>query len=374
MRALILTQAMWFGPARMPKSLKQHGFEVGAVCGPGEWITYSRFVDRLYHPPAWSGRTFLEFVIRTIEQWEPDILIPANDNLVMALQELRRLHFGGKANLNERAALALVASTCPNDSDALLASKFDLLEALKARGVAIPPQRELLTFGDADSFVAEFGYPILLKPDGSYGGVGILQADDEEELLGHLQNVLGGDRTQRYCIQKHLGEKTAVLEFSAKDGKLLCHGSAYRMKTYPNDMGPVSVMRICDSPEMLFAAQEICKLLRFNGIGCVQFSVEDDQCRNPKLLELNPRMTHLSHVWAEFGSDLVAALRDSLACLDVIPGHQNTGEVIALWPQEELRDPLSPYLAGRVDRVVDDPELQLAFETKVAGKSAAVVR
>lgn len=364
MRVLIVSQWRWHGPARFPKALKQAGFEVAAVCAKGEWITFTKYVDHLYLTPTWDDRPFLEFLIVAIENWQPDLILFATDNMVLAGQQLRRLVEIGGARLSPRMVETLRASTFDPVHEKLLRSKFDLLEALKARGVRIPPQRELITFSDADTFVQEHGYPVLLKPDYGFAGSGIHFCHNEEQLLEKLEKVLRAKTRQRHAIQKYLGNKTALIEFVAKDGKLLCHQCAQRMHTHPGETGPVTVLRTVESPEMVRAAEAMCDLLGYNGIGVPQFAVTDDSCQDAYLLELNPRMSHFPHIWVKYANDFAAALRKAWSGEQVQQNPTKGGETIVLWPQEAVRDPESPYLA-HADYVTDDPNLRQAYEAEL---------
>ncbi|MBC8063280.1 MAG: ATP-grasp domain-containing protein [Chlorobia bacterium] len=365
MRVLLVSQWKWHGPARFPKALKEAGFEVAAVCGKGEWIANTRYVDKFYLAPTWEERPFLEFLIVAIESWHPDLILFATDNMVLAGQELRRLVESNQAKLSSRMVETLRSSTFDPAHEGLLHSKFDLLEALKERGVRIPAQRELNTLSDADSFVQEHGYPVLLKPDFGFAGSGIMFCHTEEELLKNLNKVLFGKNRQRYAIQKYLGNKTALIEFVAKDGKVLCHQSAQRMHTHPGETGPVTVLRTVESTEMLKAAEAMCDLLRYNGIGVPQFVVEDDSCESALLLELNPRMSHFPHVWAKYGNNFAETLRKGWSGESVVQNPPRLGETIALWPQEAIRDPESSYLAN-ADFVTDDPGLRAIYDGEVA--------
>lgn len=365
MRVLLVSQWQWHGPARFPKALKAAGFEVGVVCGKGEYVSHSRFVDRFFFAQTWESRPFIEHLIQAIEAWQPDLILPATDNMVLAVQNLRDLVGNGGARLSDEMVEVLENSTFAPDATGLLMSKFDLLEAMAARGVRIPPQRELVTLGDADTFVQEYGYPVLLKPDQGHAGSGIVRCDDEEELLAALDKVLAARPRQRFAIQKYMGNMTALIEFVAKDGEVLCHQSARRVKTHPGETGPVTVLRTVESAEMLSAAVAMCDLLGYNGIGVPQFVVADESCTDAWLLELNPRMSHFPHIWAGYGNDFAKALYSGWSGEEVHQAPARLGETIALWPQEAFRDPGSEYLPD-ADFVTDDPGLEEAYRTELA--------
>jgi len=374
MRILLLAQSMWHGPARFPKALKAAGFEVAALCGSKEWIAFTEYVDRHFFVADWEPRNYLKQLIQTIEAWQPDLVLPCSDNMVRAAQDLRLAIEAGKASLSDRMVEVLLRSTFPSSSNRLLDSKFELLEALQERGVRIPPQRALLMMGDADAFVQEHGYPALLKPDHGHAGIGIHFCKDEETLLASLETVFRDRTGGRYAIQKYLGNKTALIEFVAKDGRVLASHCAQRVKTHPGETGPVTVLRTVECPEMERAAEVMCDLLGYNGIGVPQFSVTDDSCQEAYLLELNPRISHFPHIWGRVGTDFAKALFDGWSGKRVDRRPTVVDQTLTLWPQEALRDPQSPYLTADADYVTDDPKLEEAYQQSIIARTETLKR
>lgn len=374
MRILLLAQSMWHGPARFPKALKAAGFEVAALCGPGEWISYTQYVDRHFFVADWEPKSYLKQLVQTIEAWQPDLILPCTDNMVLATQDLRLAIEAGKASLSDRMIEVLSKSTFPSASNRLLDSKYELLQALHERGIRIPPQKALLTLGDADSFVQEHGYPVLLKPDHGHAGIGIHFCKGEDELLASLESILKNRTGGRYAIQKYLGNKTALIEFVAKDGRVLASHCAQRVKTHPGETGPVTVLRTVESPEMERAAEVMCDLLGYNGMGVPQFAVTDDSCQEAFLLELNPRISHFPHIWSRVGTDFAKALFDAWSGHPVDRRPTIVDKTLTLWPQEAMRDPQSPYLTPDADYVSDDPKLEEAYVKSIDSRIETLMR
>jgi predicted ATP-grasp superfamily ATP-dependent carboligase len=108
--------------------------------------------------------------------------------------------------------------------------------------------------------------------------------------------------------------------------------------------GPASVMRVISHPDMCSAAERICRRLELSGFCGFDFVLED-QTGHAHLIEMNSRPTQVGHLTLGPGRDLVAALcaastgralQESATITD-----KNT---IALFPQEWVRNPQSPYL------------------------------
>lgn len=366
MRALILNQWKWQGPARLPRALKQTGWDVAMICKKGEWASLTRHVDRFFHTDTADERALLQTLQHAMAEWRPDVILPGTDNMVETLQKFRLLAEQGRVSLEPQGLKALQDSTFPHEKMRYVGAKIDLLEALKEKGVRIAPQREIITMSDAEAFVEEHGYPVVLKPDRGFAGQGIEFCHSEEDLLSSLRKILTAPSRDRYCIQKFLGIKTALIEFVAKDGALVASNSVYRLRTYPGNTGPTSVARVVTSQEMVRAAKEMAELLQYNGIGVAQFMVEDESCEAAYLIELNPRMSSFVHLWGILGTDLAQALRDAWSGKRVIEREPPVGLTMALYPQEPMRDPNSEFLSGLTDTVEDDPELAEAYKSAIA--------
>jgi len=371
MRVLIVSQGNWQGPARIPRALKQAGWEVAAICRKGELISQTRFVDRFFFTDTADEASVLRAMHQVCLEWQPDLILPGTDNIVETAQKFRLMSESGQIDLPEQVRAAVTASTFPHRSEKFLVSKIDLLDALKEKGVRTAPQKELVTMSDAEQFVAEHGYPVVLKPDQGFAGSGIVFCNDEDELIEGLRKILFAIPRRRYAIQKFLGRKTALIEFVAKDGELLAANSVLRLRTHPGDTGPTSVARVVRSYEMLDAAKAAVELLGYNGLGIAQFMVEDETCETAHLIELNPRMSSFVHLWRLMGTDLTVALREAWSGQRVTIQPPRVDVTIALYPQETLRDPNSEFLQGMRDKVEDDPDLLASYEETIRQKSTS---
>jgi biotin carboxylase len=370
MRILLLAQWNWHGPARIPKALKQAGCEVAAVCKKGDWTSLTRFVDQRFLTDTSDEAAILAVLDRVIREWQPDLILPGTDNMVSTLEKYRRVL---SPHLPENLRQVVNSSLYDQAKESLVGGKIDFLNALAERGVSVAPQREVVTFGDADTFIQQHGYPVVLKPDEGFGGSGIKFCNSEDELLPELERILFAPTRRRHAIQKHLGTRTALIEFVAKDGKLLAANSVLRLRTHPGDTGPTSVARMVKGATMRRAAEEMCELLGYNGIGVAQFMVEDESCEPAYLIELNPRMSSFIHLWKLIGTDLVATLVNAWQGRRFSVEPVKEGLTVALYPQEALRDKDSEFLQALRDHVDDDPALAAEYEQMIAKQRVEVL-
>lgn len=373
MRVLIVSLGDWQGPSRIPKALKAVGWEVATLCRKSYAAAKTRYVDQFFFVNPQGEMEVMRDIIQAVEAWKPTLIVPAMETAVSALLEIWRLYEHGKLpGLSTEAVEAIRRSIPDPAAQRYFYSKIDLLNTLAERGVRIPAQRELHTFGDADVFVQEHGYPVIIKPDYGYAGSGISICHDEEALLAALTKRLNPTSGQRWCIQRYIPTKSSMYQLAAKDGVLLAGYSLYRVETYPGVTGPSSVIRMVENPEMEHAARELAKLLGYNGFGSAQFMTEDEGLGKAYLIEGNLRLGVSMHLSSQFGPDLNKALFEAYSGQPVAPYPSNLGLTIALYPAEVFRDRNSEYMKGIVDYVEDDPELEAHFAQQIEEKLAAL--
>jgi biotin carboxylase len=365
MRALLICYGQWHGPARLPRSLKRVGFEVGMVCRPEHMAAKTRFVDQFFLGNPKDDLETLRDLVNAIEAFRPTVIIPGLEPAVKALLEILRLHGEGKLPmLSSSSVEAIHRSIFDPAKQRYFHSKIDLLDALAVRGVRTPPQRELHTMGDADLFIQQHGYPVLLKPDEGFAGSGIAFCYTEDELFTALRERLKPGNEKRWCIQKLIDGPTAMLQYFAAEGKVKVVYSLLRLAVHPARIGPSSVVKLVENKEMEFAGEQLADLVRYNGCGSAQFALSEAD-GHAYMFEGNMRLgvsMHLGEVW---GPDLCRGLFQHHSGIEIIQSQSNIGTVVALYPQEVIRDPNSDYLKGFVDKPTDDPELLAHFESMI---------
>ncbi len=368
MKVLIVSQWQWHGPARFARALKNVGCEVAGLCGKGDLLARTDFVDRFFYADTSDELDVLRTLDLAIRAFRPDLILPASDNFVRTLQTYRKRVEAGKIDLDGDLVDVLHRCSFPPEAETLLNSKTDLLNALAEKGVRIPPQRDLQTFGDADLFVQEHGYPVILKPDQGSASEGIRICRDEESLIHHLNTLVFGRHQRRYCIQKYLGNQTAVIHFVAKEGNLLAWNMAYRLRTHPGETGQTSAIQVIDNEEMLNTTRILCEMVGYNGMGAPQFVVEDEGRGKAYLMELNPRMGTYVHLWQTIGTDLADALVKAWSGQQVQRKPAEVGRTVALYPQETIRNPESEFIKIQNDVPVGDKGLLAAYELMIQAR------
>jgi hypothetical protein len=142
----------------------------------------------------------------------------------------------------------------------------------------------------------------------------------------------------------------------ARDGVMLKGLAAVAERVHPQPTGASTVVRIDDTGDLVEQTALLVRDLGYSGFIGVDFIVEQSTGLS-YLLEINPRVTPLCALSRRFGDDLCAAFAEAFAGVNPTPAAR-TATMAALFPNEWLRDPASPYLSTAYhDMPLQDPEL-----------------
>jgi hypothetical protein len=123
------------------------------------------------------------------------------------------------------------------------------------------------------------------------------------------------------------------------------------------ECGPSSLVRLIDHAEMTMVCEHMVKRLHLSGF--VGFDFILDSANRAWILEMNPRVTQISHFFLADGTNLARSLytqmKGQLPPLKVAPINRG---LIALFPNEIIRSPSSNYLLScQHDVPWEEPEL-----------------
>jgi hypothetical protein len=336
-RPMILTTMRWFSSARLAHALTEAGFAVSA-CRPGghalglvEGLTSDRRLASL-------GR--LRSVARAIEDAQPDIILPDDER---ALALLRRLH--ARARASDPGLAALIArSLGPDDRWSAMTSRTAFARVARSLGIDVPDTQVI---DDADAlwqWTTEHGWPIVLKADGSWGGLGVAIVADASQLRAawrtlssppglvrslrrlvidrEATSLFGWIRRVRPVVnaQEFAAGRNAVVT-AACDGGIVIALVCFEVVQESEARGPASVIRIIDHPAMAAAAQKLIEEFELSGFCGFDFILTDSG--EARLTEMNARITPTCHLLVE--------------------GHPERSRTIALFPaslDEARRDVL----------------------------------
>ncbi|TIM37250.1 MAG: ATP-grasp domain-containing protein [Mesorhizobium sp.] len=245
------------------------------------------------------------------------------DVLIRECSQLRATHdiagitgFAG----DDEAIPATIGKLCrhfdlpgPNpESIERCSDKFAQREVLAEAGVSVPAYRVAANGNEVESFAAEIGLPLVLKPALGSGSVGVRLCRNLDELAEHTTHLLGGKHkwrsSPRILVEEFAQGPHYTIDIMGNEIigiALLDFGGpphfVYRECTYP-------AVLTDDEHESIADVSQSC--LRALGLGWGPTNIELRWTkRGPVIIEVNPRLPGSPSpelVQLAYGVDLVA--------------------------------------------------------------------
>ena len=374
---LIATTTRWFPTARLAAALVNAGFTVDAVCPSQHPLRNTNALRRMY---GYRGLDALTSFADAITSAKPDVIVPGDD---LATQHLHRIYDEErrKGGAGEATCSLIERSLGAPENFAVLYARSKFIELAQEEGIRAPNTRVVRDNGDLKEWIAENGFPVVLKADFSSGGDGVRvvhSLEDAERALKVLQApplllraakraLIDRDTTlvwpsllrRRSVVnaQSFAPGREATSAIACWKGEVLA-GLNFEVIHKGVSSGPATVLRLIDNAEMNIAAERMARRLNLSGLHGFDFMLEA-QTGNAYLIEINPRSTQVGHLTLGLGRDIPAALYSAVSGQPACPAMKVTNDdTIALFPQEWIRDPASTFLQSAYHDVPwDKPEL-----------------
>jgi hypothetical protein len=233
---------------------------------------------------------------------------------------------------------------------------------------------------DMNAAVTDLGLPLVLKSDGSWGGMGVIVAHTHEEaetarrkllrragFVSAVQSLLLkrdpyrllpalNKRPPQIYAQRFVIGRPANVAAVGWNGECLATIQMEALHTR-NAIGASTVLRTIDRADMAQAAETLVRRLSISGFCGFDFMIED-KTGDAHLIELNPRATPTSHLAIGGGGDLVSALDTRIRNQPLLSSRSQEGVIVALFPDAWHHTAHSPYLTqGQHDVPWQEPEL-----------------
>jgi biotin carboxylase len=234
-------------------------------------------------------------------------------------------------------------------------------------GIRVPQTEAIHSRQQLDQWISRNGVPAVLKANGTSGGDGVKVVHSAEEaqhafrklqapplfaraikraLIDQDTTLLAPSllrRSHRVNAQAFIAGREATSAFACWQGKVLASVHVEVINKM-HAAGHATVVRRIDNPEMQSAAEKIARRLNLSGLHGLDFMIESHS-GNAYLIEMNPRATQIGHLNLGTGRNLPAAITAALTGRPAdADGPITENDLIALFPQECLRDPASPFL------------------------------
>jgi len=372
-RKVLLTSTCWWPlAARLALRFASLGCSVEAMCPAQHPLYKTRAIQRTYAYSPWQPHQALTAAVSAAK---PGLIVPCDDRALSHILAFQAAH------PDSAVAHVSALSFCPQKSHPFLLKRGNLIKLARDLGLRAPEMRQVRGADDVRIAVADFGLPVVLKADGSWGGMGVIVAHTAAEaesarstllrrfslasalrwlFMKHdpyqLLPALSGAKPQIY-IQRYVPGHAANIAAASWHGEWLAGIQVEALLTR-NSVGSSTVVQTIDHPDMTHAAKALFRHLGVSGFYGLDFILEDGT-GHAHLIEMNARATPTTHLALGPGRDPVAALAAKLqGSRHTIAAPVTHKSVIALFPDAWLLTPHSQHLAdGYHDVPWEEPDL-----------------
>ena len=301
---------------------------------------------------------------KAIHAANPDLIVPCDD---LAAEHLHQLHALAKATSDAQLQDLIERSLgCPS-SYPLAHVRAGLMNLAHEEGVRVPETLAISTEDELREWLEQQQFPVVLKANATWGGVGVRFADSAEPALRayrELQSPPSAARVAKRALvdrdltsiapffnrnrhhvtaQKFIPGRDATSTVACWQGQVLAEISLAVLEK-EGLTGPSTIVRSISNGDISAFNKRIVRRLGLSGFYGFDYMI-DERTGNPYLVEMNPRATPTSHLPLGPGRDLVTALAGALQGRRIaertpIP----RSESIALFPYALEHNPLSNFL------------------------------
>jgi len=309
-----------YSGAQACKVLKQEGYKVILInSNPATIMTDPEMADRTYIEPITP-----EIVEKIIQKERPDSLLPT---------------LGGQTGLNTAVALA-ERGTLKKYNVRLLGANLKSIKKAEERdrfkktiedcGLAVPRSGYAHSWQEAQEVVKQLGFPVIIRPSYTLGGMGGNIAYNAEEYKEFIQWGLSLSPTSQVLVEESVaGWKEYELEVmrDCKDNVVIvCSIENFDpMGIHTGDSITVAPAQTLTDKEYQIMRDAAIKIIRAIGVETggsnIQFAVHPDTGKL-YVIEMNPRVSRSSALASKATGFPIAKIASLLAVgytLDEIP-------------------------------------------------------
>lgn len=284
------------------RSLGRAGLEVHVAWHePRAAVMRSRYVVKAHAVPPYDARdeSWKRALTQLMAAERFDLVVPTNDNSVVPLQLCRSdlEPYGRIYLLNDR-------------SYEVLFDKFRTTELARSVGVRVPRERVIGKQEEIGSVAAEFGLPVVAKPQASFnvnepsGRNVVRKFSAWEDFSAQMADMIAAGPV---AIQEYFEGYGVGVELLMKAGEPLMAFQHRRLHESPRGGGSAYRKSEPVSPDLLDASLRLLRPLSYTGVAMVEFRV-DPRSGDWTLIEVNARFWGSLPLALAAGADFPLAL------------------------------------------------------------------
>ena len=274
------------------KALKEEGYRVILINpNPATVMTTPGIADAIYMEPL-----KIEYVEEVIKHEHPDAVLTTMGGQT-GLNLTRELHHAG---ILKKYGVEIIGAGI--QSIELAEDRSAFKEVVASLGLDSPKSIMVRTFREAESFKNETGFPLIIRPSFTLGGMGGSIAYSEEEFEELLRKALAESPVETALVEESLiGWKEFELEVmrDAQDNAIVVCSieNIDPMGVHTGDSITIAPVQTLSDRQYQVMRNAAINILRAVGVDCggsnVQFAMHPDSDRMV-VIEMNPRVSRSS--------------------------------------------------------------------------------
>ncbi len=310
-RILIASTTWWAMPARIASAFVRAGASVSGVVPRGSPLATVNLLSGVFH---YSALRPLRSLSKAILDTQPDLIVPCDDRVV---EHLHELHAYSVAARDGAMCKLIERSLGDSQSYSITNKRGALLELAQSLGIRIPDTISVRSLASLHTFIARYGFPIVLKIDGTWGGTGVRVVRSSEEAVRTfteftrplswfkmLEHICHHDffplfskadqRRHSLTAQVFVEGTAANIMLACWEGEVLDTLSVETLFAI-DKLGSSTIVKTIRDQEIEHAGRLLVQSLAISGFCGLDFIIESSSGK-AFLIELNPRATQNGHL------------------------------------------------------------------------------
>lgn len=225
---------------------------------------------------AGQSDDFVERVARWSREWSADVLLPVDEDAILATIVARR----------ELERVVQIPPLPNADAFNIARDKAQFAAFLGTHGLPHPPTICLSPTDSSAPGAGEIRYPVLLKPARSSNGIGIIRFETPAALSEHLRSH--PQAATASIVQSFVEGSDIDCSVLCVDGAVVAHTVQRQIGARPGAFRSAGAIEFLDHEPVARLAARIAGALRWSGIAHMDLRI-DRRSGQATCIEINPR-------------------------------------------------------------------------------------
>lgn len=220
----------WNTLAEIPFILKKGGCTVDILCSKNAWLKSNSYYNNWIESKEGADE-YTSHLIDLVKNNSYNWVILGDDPLIKLMNE----------SIHDEELFTKILPIKKIENRNILSSKFGLNEVCEKYDILSP--KSIICDGnsiDMDIIHNKIAFPVIIKKDFSWGGLGIMVCQDLDALKKQLQNV---STNENLIIQEYIEGEEVPVEALFSEGKLITYNVS-KILSYDKDEFSYSTRRI----------------------------------------------------------------------------------------------------------------------------------